>query len=332
MSRTEVKESRAVGPAPAVSVPDGDLSVNLTSYARHLRAGNTSPRTIQTYTEAVRQLGRFLHESGMPTDAARIRREHIEAFIESLLARRHANGEPFKPATAHNRYRGCRAFFSWLVEEGEIRTSPMAKMKPPRLPEQPVPILREAELTALLRTVEAGKGFDQRRDAAILRTFVSTGARLAEVAGLRYTPHDETTNDVDLDQGLIRVLGKGGRQRIVGLDSKSIKAIDRYLRVRPKHPHARLPWLWLGRKGRFGESGIGHMVADRGREAGLPGVHPHQLRHSVAHHLLADGMQETDAMRLLGWRSRDMLVRYAASTGTERALAAQRRHAIGERV
>ncbi len=84
-----------------------------------------------------------------------------------------------------------------------------------------MPVLREAELSALLRTVEAGKSFDDRRDAAILRTFVSTGARLAEVAGVRYTPGDDATNDIDLDQGVIRVLGKGGRQRVVALDSKA---------------------------------------------------------------------------------------------------------------
>jgi len=301
-----------------------------TTALEHLRASNISPRTIQTYAEAVRQLAEFLAARGMPTDVAKIKREHVESFIEDLLSRRHANGAPWKPTTAHNRYRGIRSFFAWLVAEGEIRSSPMERMQPPRLPEQPVPVLREEELRALLGTCESGRTFDERRDAAILRTFISTGARLAEVAGLRYTADDPATNDLDLDQGVIRVLGKGRRERIVGLDTKTIKAIDRYLRLRAKHPSARLPSLWLGRKGAFGESGIGHMVADRGRQAGLTGVHAHQLRHSVAHAMLAKGMQETDAMRLLGWRSREMLSRYAASTGVEPALAAQRRISFGD--
>ncbi len=113
--------------APTSSVGEGDLGVNLTSYARHLRASNISPRTVQTYTEAVRQLDSFLLEHGMPREVARIRREHVEAFIEGLLTRRHANGELYKTTTAQNRYRGCRSFFAWLVEEGEIKASPMTR-------------------------------------------------------------------------------------------------------------------------------------------------------------------------------------------------------------
>jgi len=317
--------------APTLSIPQGDTTDNLLSYVRHLRAANVSPRTIQTYREAVDQLSAFLSAKGMPTDVAKIKREHVEAFIDDVLHRQHADGTPFKASTAHNRYRGCKAFFGWLVEEGEIKTSPMDRMKPPRLPEQPVPVLREAELRSFLKTVDAGRTFDERRDAAILRMFLSTGARLAEVAGLRYTPDKDETNDLDLDNGIVRVLGKGGRERIADLNAKAVKAIDRYLRARSKHPQAISPWLWLGRKGRFSESGIGQMVADRGRQAGLTGrVHPHQLRHTVVHRALAGGLQESSAMRLFGWRSRDMLARYAASTGTERALAEMRRLRVSD--
>ena len=102
--------------APTLSIPQGDTTDNLLSYVRHLRAANVSPRTIQAYREAVDQLSAFLSAKGMPTDVAKIKREHVEAFIEDLLNRRHANGRQFKPTTAHNRYRGLKAFFGWLVE------------------------------------------------------------------------------------------------------------------------------------------------------------------------------------------------------------------------
>src|SRR5687768_14358871 len=83
------------------------------SWQRHLRAQRASPATISTYGAAVAQLTDFLGSRGMPTSPASITREHVEAFITYLLEIR-------KPATAHNRYRALRSFFSWLLEEGEI--------------------------------------------------------------------------------------------------------------------------------------------------------------------------------------------------------------------
>ncbi len=108
----------------------------LTSWRRHLAAENKAPKTLETYTEAMTLFGRFLVERGMPSDPADITREHVEEFITHLLAQ-------YKPATAANRYRALGTFFRWLVEEGEIAVSPMAKMRPPTVPEEPPAVLTE---------------------------------------------------------------------------------------------------------------------------------------------------------------------------------------------
>ena len=113
---------------------------------------------------------------------------------------------------------------------------------------------------------------------------------------------------------------------------RTSRALDRYLRARAKRRTAGTATLWLGHAGPMTDSGVGDVVRRRATQAGIADVHPHRFRHTFAHQWLAQGGNETDLMRLAGWRSRTMLERYGASAADMRARQAHVRFGPGDRI
>ena len=277
----------------------------------HLKSEHRAERTISTYLNALRRLDEFLADRGMPRELRAIRREHLEAWIADMLERNQAG-------TVSIAFRSVRPFFRWLVDEDEIDRSPMDKMKTPTPPMNPPAVLKDDEIAKLLAVCK-GADFISRRDLAILSLMLDTGIRRGELAGLR-------VGDLNLGQMVAFVeatTSKSRRGRAVAYGPSTAKAITRYLR-HPKAPHGPQEPLWRARTGLpLTGNEVYHTIRRRAEQAGIR-VHPHQLRHTWAHHMLGAGHSEGDVMALGGWASRDMLSRYGASAASDRAIAAYR--------
>ena len=216
-------ESASLRYGPAMT-PDYAPSL-LRSFERHLRAKNLSDGTVASYLVGVRRFTAFLQPHDR--DLTEATRADLEAFIADLLSR-------WSPATAVTRYKQLQALYRWLEDEEEIAVNPMARMKPPIVPDKPIPVVPEDALRRLLDAC-AGKSFEARRDTALITFLLDTGARRGEVAGLRLA-------DMDFDLDVALVLGKGRRERALPFGRTTAVGLDRYLRVRARHKDAALPW------------------------------------------------------------------------------------------
>lgn len=244
-----------MGAATQTRTEMGDLNRR---FARALTALHRTPKTIHIYTDAVARQEAYLRARGMPTAVAGIRREHLEAHIIGIL-------EVNRAAYASNRFKSLQQFFRWCVEEGELKESPMARMKPPRLPQVEVPVLDDTTIKALLKAC-SGADFTSRLDHAIILLLLDSGMRAGELVGMQMA-------DLDLDLQVARVTGKGRKARSCPFGHTTARALDRYLRLRSRHMQATMSYLWIGRSGRLTDSGVQQALDQRTAAAGLPHIH-----------------------------------------------------------
>jgi site-specific recombinase XerD len=276
----------------------------LESWTLHLRAERKSAQTVKTYTDGVRRFLAWCQRTETQPD---ISRTLVNAFIADLL------DQGAEAATARSRQLSMRRFSAWLADEGELDQDPLIALKPPKLDSKIVPELSDDELKALIKAC-AGRGFWERRDEAIIRLMLETGARIGEVVAM-------STDDIDLTAGVAIVRrGKGGKGRTIPVGPQTSRAIDRYLRARRAHRLASTPDLWLGDRGKtIGYSGLYDSLVRRAHLAGIEDFHPHVLRHTAAGRWLQRGGSEGGLMAVAGWSRRDMIDRYTKATAQKRA-------------
>ncbi|MFI6030504.1 tyrosine-type recombinase/integrase [Amycolatopsis magusensis] len=326
-------------PSTALETAPEQFQLLIDEWARSLAAEGKSKRTIRCYTDSARWLHIWLASPVAPpdvdsdwldavpeppTEPTDVTPRHIKAWITYRLGTTsHGN--------ANNNYRALQQWFNWLADEDEIDAHPMARMKPPAVPEQPVPVISDDLVKRVLDQC-AGSDFLSRRDDAIIRLIWDTGARLSEIANL-------TLDDLDLGIDVINVVGKGGKGRAIPFSPKTGKSLARYLRVRRRQARADEPRLWLAdrNRGTLSDNGIKLMLRRRGREAGVNAelgrnLHAHLGRHAIAHHWQLRGGNPNELMLIMGWTTPQMAARYGKSAATERAHNTSRRLRLGDRL
>lgn len=279
-----------------------------------------SDKTINTYGMSPKLFGRWLEAQGLPADASELTRARIRDWLAGIASAQSKN-------TLATRHTGMRRWCRWLHAEGLIADDPMVGMQSPEWEEPPVPIIDDAMLTKLVNTA-AGKGFYERRDTAIIRLLADCAPRVSEMCSIRLD--DAVRSGKVLDE--IPIIGKGGKPRTLYPGFKTQQALWNYVRARNEHRLNYLPSLLLSQRGGLTSGGVRQMLHARGKLVGLDELHPHMLRHVVAHdHQLNGGNLRSLEVRM-GWKPGSrMTARYGASAAAARAKAETQQMRRGDR-
>lgn len=289
---------------------DTELHRQIELFLSWLRDEKRSPEsTRKTYGRALAELEAFIVRSRLPADARRITTPALRAFLGELFDG--SNG----PATLGRKVATLRSFFRWAMRRGVTTTNPAAAL---RAPKNPRPLPRFLTVDEAFRVVDAPKEDLARdeplrlRDAAMLEMLYGAGLRVSELAGL-------TLGTVDRGSRLVRVMGKGSKERIAPFGEPCARALEAWLAVRATLVSEKtrpLDALWLGERGtQLTPRQMQNVVRRYGAlGAGRGDLHPHALRHTCATHLLDAGADLRSIQELLGHASLATTQRYTHVT------------------
>ncbi len=257
-------------------------------YARIER--NLSPDTLQAYHSDLMRYLNYLKDSGV-RDLNDVRQGQLRGYTRWL------NSLCLSAATIHRSFSAVRGFHHFLLAEKRIARDPSANLDPPKLPQRLPKVLEVHEIDAVLEAVDTSKSLGVR-DRSVISLLYACGLRVSELIGLRLT-------NLMLEEELVRVLGKGSRERVVPIGRKAIDDLETYVyNVRPA----------LARKGKnTGEvylsvrgnpltrMSVWNILSRWSTSAGIQKeISPHTLRHSFATHLLEGGADLRAIQEMLG--------------------------------
>ncbi|HMU55663.1 MAG TPA: tyrosine recombinase XerC [Nitrospira sp.] len=271
---------------------------------------HASPETLRGYTADLRQFRTFLlsHRlAAAPVDPGALSREAVRAYLQWL------DGNGTRRSSLARKLASLRSFYRFLLRDGLVGCDPTQDIRTPKQPKL-LPRVLTKEQAAAVMAASSGARPQSARDCALLETLYSTGARVSEVAAL-------DVEDVRRPEGIVRLRGKGRKERLVPIGDVALRAIAEYLKQQPipsesndssKQP--RRPLFRNRRGGRLTTRSVARIVARH--SSGLTGgpVSPHTLRHSFATHLLDEGADLRSIQEMLGHASLSTTQKYTHVT------------------
>jgi integrase/recombinase XerC len=270
----------------------------LSGYERHLRGQrNLAEHTVRAYRTDLLNL--FTHLDRLGIDS--LKAVDLRA-LRSWLAKQHSLGQA--RATLQRRAAAARVFFSWAHETGHITTDPAANLRSPKISRRLPPTLEAATAAQMLdgriAAAEEAGGPLAVRDTALLEVLYATGIRVSELCGLDLA-------DLDPGRRVIRVFGKGSKERTVPLGAPALRAVEAWL----EKARSQLATdesgraLFLGERGKRIDPRVVRRIVHRSLQLteGAPDLGPHGLRHAMATHLLEGGADLRSVQEMLGHAS-----------------------------
>ena len=264
-----------------------------------------APNSLAAYRRDLRRYDAFLRGRGIDA-VATVDEAAVAGFVDALIAETDDEGTPrYRPASIARMLVAVRSFHRFCAEEGLAGDDPSAAVGAPRVPQGIPKALTETEIEDLLGAI-AGDDARALRDRAILELLYGTGMRISECAGLNL-------EDLDFEAGLVRVFGKGAKERVVPMGGPAARAVQRYLEdgrpelvvVGARRKGSAIDAVFLNLRGqRLSRQSCWQIVRVAGARVGLEGrLSPHVLRHSCATHMLDHGADIRVVQELLGHAS-----------------------------
>ncbi len=295
------------------------LPVLTKHFELHNRTEGKSQKTVDWYNHTLQRFARFMNDPGKSMLISDIGETQVREFILYLQSRqrwqenphlKHAQGN-LAAISVQTYVRAIRAFFNWAYQEGYLPANPLAKLKPPKAPTRVTNILTPAEINSILKSIDCRTAAGAR-NYAMLVLFLDTGLRCGELRSLLLT-------NVNLEGGYLKVLGKGGKERILPFGTAAQKALLRYLlHFRPPPANFVIGTLFLTADGRpLSKNCVKGIFEAIVRSSGVKRLHPHLCRHTFATNYLINGGDVFTLQQILGHTTLEMVRRYVTLASSQ---------------